>query len=317
MKFNLILTKSLILLLLVNILSTCVISEETNITIYVDDDNNNGPWDGSLEHPYLTIKDAINASKDYDTIFVFNGVYIEELEIEKPLKIIGESRNNTIISSDKTTIITINSKNVNFSEFTIKVRVSGIRINGIESNIENITIMNNIFEVGNGGNTNGGIFISKINNCTIKYNKFLINSNYTSCSGISILGSTNCTIQNNNITSNMHPYRLGIGIEIRSGGIYGISKYNDIKNNNFQKLKTGIIVAESYNNKIEFNNIWENPVDAFFINSFNNIWNYNYWGKANINLKTIFGLLIIPYTPFCIPLVKIDFHPAREPYNIN
>ena len=35
-------------------------------TIYVDDDNRDGPWDGTLEHPYKVIQDAIdNASNGY------------------------------------------------------------------------------------------------------------------------------------------------------------------------------------------------------------------------------------------------------------
>ena len=29
-------------------------------TIYVDDDNTAGPWDGTLEHPYQHIQDGVN-----------------------------------------------------------------------------------------------------------------------------------------------------------------------------------------------------------------------------------------------------------------
>lgn len=316
MKIRILLILLIVLTLLTNIMPIFVISEKTNITIYVDDDNVNGPWDGSLDYPYLTITDAINASKYYDTIFVFNGNYNENLEIEKPLKIAGENKYNTVLSCDKTRIITINSYDVNFSDFTIRVETRGIQIDGIESNSENVIIMNNIIEVGNGGNTIGGIFLSKINNCTIKCNKILINSNYSSCSGISLLGSTNCTIHNNNITSHNQSFLSGIGIELRSGGIYGFSRNNDIQNNNIEKLKTGIVIAESNNNRIEYNNFRENLIDGFFINSFSNTWDSNYWNKANINIKTIFGFLIIPYTPFGIPWINIDWNPAQEPYDI-
>ncbi|MBS3802690.1 MAG: hypothetical protein KGY65_08065, partial [Candidatus Thermoplasmatota archaeon] len=31
-------------------------------TIYVDDDNIDGPWDGSIEHPFQYIQDGINAA---------------------------------------------------------------------------------------------------------------------------------------------------------------------------------------------------------------------------------------------------------------
>jgi hypothetical protein len=92
---------------------------------------------------------------------------------------------------------------------------------------------------------------------------------------------------------------------------------NNIKNNNIQKLKTGITIAESYKNIIMFNNIYRNNIDSFFINSFNNIWDSNYWGKTNTNFKIIFGMLIIPYTIVGTPWINFDLHPSLEIYDIN
>ena len=43
-------------------------------TIYVDDDNTAGPWNGTLEYPYRYIQDAIDVSSKDDTIYVFNGI---------------------------------------------------------------------------------------------------------------------------------------------------------------------------------------------------------------------------------------------------
>ena len=45
-------------------------------TIYVDDDNIEGPWDGTIEHPYQFIQDSVNVADKGDTIFVFRGTYI-------------------------------------------------------------------------------------------------------------------------------------------------------------------------------------------------------------------------------------------------
>ena len=42
--------------------------------IYVDDDNVQGPWDGSLEHPFRLIQEAVNASDPGMKIFVFQGI---------------------------------------------------------------------------------------------------------------------------------------------------------------------------------------------------------------------------------------------------
>ena len=42
-------------------------------TIYVDDDNLSGPWDGTPEHPYQNITSGLKHAAAYDTIFVYNG----------------------------------------------------------------------------------------------------------------------------------------------------------------------------------------------------------------------------------------------------
>jgi len=56
------------------------LGKERNI-IYVDDDNTQGPWDGTMEHPYQYIMDAIEVVDDWDTIFVFNGWYNENIDL--------------------------------------------------------------------------------------------------------------------------------------------------------------------------------------------------------------------------------------------
>jgi len=63
--------------------------------IYVDDNNTNGPWDGTLNHPYKNINDGIQNATEGDTIYIFNGTYKENININKRLSLIGEG--NTII----------------------------------------------------------------------------------------------------------------------------------------------------------------------------------------------------------------------------
>jgi len=48
-------------------------------TTYVDDDNTEGPWDGTQEHPYQFIQDGLNASLEGGTVFVYDGVCIMEV----------------------------------------------------------------------------------------------------------------------------------------------------------------------------------------------------------------------------------------------
>ena len=43
--------------------------------IYVDDDNTIGPWDGTPEHPYQYIQDAIDVAWHSDTVLVKDGEY--------------------------------------------------------------------------------------------------------------------------------------------------------------------------------------------------------------------------------------------------
>jgi len=71
-------------------------------TIYVDDDNIEGPWDGTLEYPFQRILDAVNIVSDGDTIYVFHGYYNESLDFDftDPItfNLTGEDKNTTFIN---------------------------------------------------------------------------------------------------------------------------------------------------------------------------------------------------------------------------
>ena len=62
-----------------------------NGTIYVDDDYAPG-GNGSFDHPFNKIQDAIEAANPYDSIYVFTGTYHEHPVISKPLSLIGENK---------------------------------------------------------------------------------------------------------------------------------------------------------------------------------------------------------------------------------
>ncbi len=57
--------------------------------IYVDDDNTEGPWEGTQEHPYRRIGDAVDAANESDTIYVYSGTYNEWIRLHKQLFIKG------------------------------------------------------------------------------------------------------------------------------------------------------------------------------------------------------------------------------------
>ena len=90
-------------------------------TIYVDDSNTYGPWDGSYEHPYQYITDGVSFAAEGDMVYVFNGLYLETLHINKSLYLLGQSQDNTIIDGQNTnSVIIINASNVSIRRFTIR-----------------------------------------------------------------------------------------------------------------------------------------------------------------------------------------------------
>lgn len=69
---------------------------------------------------YSTIQNAIAAASTGDTIFVYNGTYIENIIIDKSLELIGENRNTTFIDGNmKGDTVTILSEKVLLLNFTI------------------------------------------------------------------------------------------------------------------------------------------------------------------------------------------------------
>ena len=155
-----------------NRLQPLVIQNLGNI-LYVDDDNTNGPWDGTINHPYQYIQDAIQAAQSHDHIYVFNGTYYENLHIKKTLTLEGESNQHTIIDGNYiSNVISITAPNVTLARFTIQN--SGITQPDAALLItkqHTIIIENNIYH------NNHGILINTPNNAII-YNNFEDNKNH-------------------------------------------------------------------------------------------------------------------------------------------
>ena len=83
-------------------------------TWYVNDD-------GGAD--FTKIRDAISAASSGDTIYVYNGIYLENLYIySKSLTIIGEGKTDTIIDGQglSVPIIEINAQGVSVSGFTLR-----------------------------------------------------------------------------------------------------------------------------------------------------------------------------------------------------
>jgi pectin methylesterase-like acyl-CoA thioesterase len=72
-------------------------SKAIGTTIYVDDSNTVGPWNGTYNYPYKTIQGGITAPNASDTIFVSSGTYNENLRITKDITLIGENKDTIFI----------------------------------------------------------------------------------------------------------------------------------------------------------------------------------------------------------------------------
>jgi len=185
----------LIILLLFSQFSINAVSDNEKNTIYVDDDNTQGPWDGTQDNPYQFIQDGVDASETGDTVYVYGGFYNEQVSIDKPLNLRGESIDDTII--DGTGLGRICA-----IEETTNVVVSGFTFQNAEKEIE-------------------ALYLSDSSSVVVEQNRFIDNE------GLPIfLGGSNNIVQENEIMNNT--CRLH-NIWVTSN--QGIIRNNTIKNN--------------------------------------------------------------------------------------
>jgi parallel beta-helix repeat protein len=113
----------------------------TGMTIYVDDNNTQGPWNGSYDYPYRYIHDGILHASDGDTVYVFNGLYNETIILNKSIYFRGQQQDNTIIDGQNDgSVIYVDIDNVRIRGFTIR-NSGGYQGNaGITINANNATI---------------------------------------------------------------------------------------------------------------------------------------------------------------------------------
>lgn len=215
---------------------------------------------------FTKIQDAItNASvKSGDTIFVRNGIYRENLNINKSLSFVAESVDSTIIHGDGigNVVTIVNVDNVNLTGFTVEN--GGLQIN------------DNVISVAYSDGT------------VISHNKITASNN-----GIGLYYSSRTIVLGNIIFSNANAEILVassggtiIADNTISGGLRGIlvqgSSANTILGNTlFANDYEGIALSLSVNNTIYHNNFGNNTNQAS--SDARNFWDNdgegNYWGN--------------------------------------
>jgi len=153
---------------------------------------------GDGEGNYSSIQDAINDAKDGDTIFVYSGVYYENVIVDKSISLIGENRNNTIIDGmSKENVISLVTNGIKISNFTLRnsgKSKAGIAIYSANNSISNCNTFMNGY----------GILLDSADNNRIWNCDTFSNSN-----GIKLDISSNnviagCNISDNGLGINMH-----------------------------------------------------------------------------------------------------------------
>lgn len=254
---------------------------------------------GNGEGNYTTIQDAIDNANEDDTIYVFNGIYKENILISKNrLTLVGEDKESTIIKGDgnKHTITIELANNVTITSFSITTEplvseFAGIYIyNCIDTLIQN----NLIFENGQGIKCKDAQSFNISNNEIFKNIKFEWNA-----AGIWIESGNHWVVRKNRIYENVGGI-LVIGVfgnyipspviecnkitdNTDSGLIFDSCKCITIQKNEITNHYQGIFIINSHNSNLTFafNNIIDNNLSIWillssgfqFIN--NNIDSYN------------------------------------------
>jgi parallel beta-helix repeat protein len=145
---------------------------------------------------HTTIQAAINSAKTGDTIYVWDGTYNENINVDKSVTLIGNGTTRTIIDGGNSgDVVNINSNWVNISGFTIRNSGSSTSPNedsGIDAkDVNNIHIFENNFT----GNLIG-IYLDSVNNAIIENNSLYSNDMV----GIYVFYSISNKINNNTVS---------------------------------------------------------------------------------------------------------------------
>ena len=259
-----------------------MVSAKNGTTIYVDDDASSEWYD--LTH-FDTIQAAIDAASLGDTIYVYSGIYYENIVIDKPIDLIGENMNSTIIDGFGVgTVVTIFANGVEITAVTIRnsgnswrEKDAGVKVRGNHTRIISDIIIDNGYigidfyssccNVISGSiisdNSQEGIKLVNSRNNNISYSIITNNGD-----GISLDHSSNSTIINNSIINNNEG-----GIELHKCDNINITA-NVITGNRWTGgiYLDDIYVVDDPNREIiiSYNNISSNNVGILFFNSNNN-----------------------------------------------
>ncbi len=285
--------------------SVAPLSLQSGTTLYVG---------GSGPGNYTTIQDAINASVDGNTIFIYEKTpcYRENIMINKSISLIGENQN-----------VSIDTRN--WSIYIIRIVRDSVRINGIKLDVDGnlgINVENSSFvnithcHFWNDGNS---ILFKNVKNSSIFHNYFdYIEGCYT---GAVVLSASDGNIFQDNLIIVNH---FSVDLVISDG-----SRNNLVQNNNFpwpiHPGDTRSIVVNfnaGTGNKIIHNNIYPEivcNVKAYWQRNYYE-GAFRYWGpyppkEVNYRILSLFLPMVLWNHNLRNPIFNVDWRPAFKPYN--
>jgi parallel beta-helix repeat protein len=316
-----------------------------------------GPKTIVVPEDYPTIDEAVKNASPGDTVFVKNGIYHENVWIDKSLLLLGEDSENTVVIGDGGVnggnVFTLAANNVTVSGFTIKSasyssasqHANGVNIKGDNCTVKGNNIMNTFWGVLCA--IQSSTLIAQ-NNITGNFKEGIrfyggslntISGNYIAgnkASGIAMEGYSNI-ISENIIINNTRGIGLGASYSVvfanilsnhSESGIYFAGSNNTIYANQISDSEWGIYFTPYFaapnGNKFSHNNFVNNNQNVY-VSSVDNL---NYWdngaeGNYWSNYATEYPNAKevddsgTGDTPYFICTNNVDNHPLINPYNIN
>jgi len=226
---------SVTVLILCTMLVTLVPCIPAAQTVYVDGTNTAGPWDGTQEHPYKTITDAISVPQT-TIVYIAAGTYTENVVIIHSLQLIGASSLSTIVdggSHGHTIAVTGTESSpitVNISGLTIQHAGQHGFANLACSYASNGIISDNTIQYSQEGDD------IQLDHCTgLSIHNNLISNAYVS--GISLTLGSSCQLEANTIRYSQKGISLSYsssntitGNTITHDTVYGVYTYQSSQN---------------------------------------------------------------------------------------
>ena len=216
---------------------------------------------------YTTIQAAVNAASSYDTIYVYNGSYTENVDISTAhLTLQGEGRDVVTVTAANSGdhVFEVTADYVNISGFTATGTTVGWKAGIYLISSDHCNVFDN-----NASNNDHGIYMRYSNNAVLTNNDAL-NSNR----GIHLYYSSSNTLTSNTASNKWY----GICMD---GSSDNTLTNNTANSNNW----CGIRMYSSSNNTLTSNNALDNPRGIYVQNS-----NYNMFTSNTANLNTLYGI---------------------------